>query len=139
MNVPTMDPDVALHHAVVQGHSTAPDRVIYLNSFVEPYASLLKDSEAGVASYQVFFPQVRAYPTYKMNGQLRTFSMCNQVQYPRSCYTMNATDPGLNGARFEVTESERFVFDVQGKLLNYTVNHQTYNADQKLVSVSKRF
>ncbi len=137
--VPVMDADFALHQRVVQGQATATDRRVVLNSFVEPYASLLKSSEAGAASYAVFFPHVRAYPTYSANGQLRSFSMCNQGAYPRSCYTMNAKGNAVSGASFEITESDGFLFDAQGNLLNYTVNQQTYNPNRKLMSVSKRF
>jgi hypothetical protein len=138
-NLPVIDPDATLHQNILSGKTSVTDRVLVYREFVPPFADMMKDTQQGSAGYAVLFPQLKAYPFYRMDGRLNSFSVCNQAQYPRTCYTATATDKRLSRLSLEVSEHAGFGFAPQGKLLNVTVDHQTYNAQRQRVSISKRF
>jgi len=138
-NMPATDPDASLHQSILSGKTSVTDRILSYSEFMSPYTELMQDTQQGNAGYAVFFPQLKAYPFYRIGGQLISFTLCNQAQYPRTCYTATAADKRLIWLSLEVSDSTGFVFNPQGELLSFKLDSQTYNAQRQRMSVSKRF
>jgi len=137
--LPATDPDSTLHQGILTGKTTVTDRVLSYSEFVPPFSAIMKDTQQGEAGYAVFFPHLKAYPFYSLDGRLISFTLCNQAAYPRTCYTATTADQRLIGLSLEVSDSAGFVFDPQGKLLSFMQDGQTYNAQRQRIRVSKRF
>lgn len=102
------------------------------NKYRDRYLMKFSDGTYGIS----YIKNLRVIYYYDPKGQLYALDICTSESYPRKSFKYNI-DGELEGVSFDVSSEERFIFDINKKLVAHWIGNNGYDENGELFMTRK--